>query len=137
MSSASNSGETTSGPATSRTCWLILASLVGASLLILGTLSLAVYTGQASAEEKKNDCGGLRLHLETPGSAQEQRDLQVAECMGQGKRAQAKALITEVIKSNPTDAEAYMNRGSVQTSLGEVSSLQSATSRRPYVLILI
>jgi len=57
--------------------------------------------------------------------------------MRQGKRAQAMALITEVIKSNPTDAEAYMNRGSVQTSLGEVSSLQSATSRRPYVLILI
>jgi tetratricopeptide (TPR) repeat protein len=45
---------------------------------------------------------------------------QVAECMRQGKRAQAMALITEVIKSNPTDAEAYMNRGSVQTSLGEV-----------------
>src|SRR5262245_43359831 len=123
MSSASNSGETTSGPATSRTSWLILASLVGASLLILGTLSLAVYTGQASAEEKKNDCGGLSLPLETPGSAQEQRDLlmrQVTECMRQGKRAQAMALITEVIKSNPTDAEAYMNRGSLQTSLGEV-----------------
>jgi tetratricopeptide (TPR) repeat protein len=72
---------------------------------------------------EEEDCGGLSLPLETPGSAHEQRDLlmrQVAECMRQGKRAQAMALITEVIKSNPTDAEAYMNRGSVQTSLGEV-----------------
>jgi tetratricopeptide (TPR) repeat protein len=123
MSSASNSGETTTGPATFRASWLILASLVGASLLIVGTLSLAVYTGQASAEEKKNDCEGLSLPFETPGSAHEQRNLlmrQVTECMRQGKRAQAMALITEVIKSNPTDAEAYMNRGSAQTSLGEV-----------------
>jgi tetratricopeptide (TPR) repeat protein len=123
MCSASNSGETTTGPAVSRTFWLVPASLVGASLLILGTLSLAVYTGQASAEEKKDGCGGLSLPLETPGNAQEQRDLllrQATECMRQGKRAQALVLTTEVIKSNPIDAEAYMNRGSVQTSLGEV-----------------
>jgi Tfp pilus assembly protein PilF len=86
-------------------------------------LVLAIGSGQASAEEKNNSCGGLSLPLETPENAQEQRDLllrQATECMQQAKRAQAMALITEVIKSNPTDAEAYMNRGSVQTSLGEV-----------------
>jgi mono/diheme cytochrome c family protein len=48
MRFAFNSGETTTGPAASRTSWLIPVSLVGTSLLILGTLSLAVYTGSTT-----------------------------------------------------------------------------------------
>jgi tetratricopeptide (TPR) repeat protein len=86
-------------------------------------LVLALGSTQASAEQDEASCTGFAVPLETPGSPQEQRDLllkQASVCMREGKRAQAVALITELIRRNPSDAEAYMNRGSVLTSLGEV-----------------
>lgn len=97
----------------------------GRCTLILALL-LALGSTQASAEQNEASCTGLGVPLETPGSAQEQRDLllkQASVCVREGKRAQAVALITELIRRNPIDAEAYMNRGSALTSLGEVVSL--------------
>ena len=90
---------------------------------LIFALVLSIGSTQAFAEQDEASCTGLGVPLETPGSAQEQRDLllkQASVCMREGKRAQAVALLTELIRRNPRDAEAYMNRGSAQTSLGEV-----------------
>ena len=84
---------------------------------------LAMGFTQTFAQDQKKACPERVVPLETPSNQDEQRETllgQANECVRKGARAQAIALITEVIKRNPSDAEAYVNRGSLQTTLGEM-----------------
>src|SRR5690242_6133686 len=56
--------------------------------------------------------------------AQEQVDAllkQATACVRAKKPGRAVAILTQIIKSDPTNASAYLNRGSAQVTLGEVS----------------
>src|SRR5262245_53202108 len=54
------------------------------------------------------------LPLETLGNDSESVLLLAKACMREGKPLRAAALLSQIIKSNPTDAGAYINRGDAQ-----------------------
>src|SRR6476619_4997940 len=84
---------------------------------------LAMGFTQTFAQDQKEACPERVVPLEIPGNEGQQRETllgQANECMRKGAPAEAIALITEVIKRNARDAEAYVNRGSLQTTLGEM-----------------
>src|SRR6476661_8698484 len=69
-------------------------------------------------------CTESGLPIETLGSDKEQREAlyqQATACVWEGKPLQAVALLSQIIKSDPTAAVAYLNRGSAQASAGEVA----------------
>jgi len=69
-------------------------------------------------------CTESGLPIETLGSDKEQREAlyqQATACVREGKPLQAVALLSQIIKSDPTAAVAYLNRGSAQASAGEVA----------------
>ncbi|MGB0058059.1 MAG: tetratricopeptide repeat protein, partial [Methyloceanibacter sp.] len=79
--------------------------------------------GQARAETTPV-CAEGGLLIETLGSDKEQRQAlyqQARVCVKEGKPLQAVALLSQIIKSDPTSASAYLNRGSAQASVGEVA----------------
>ena len=89
-------------------------------VFMLSLLTLAL--GPADAETAV--CADNALPLEVQGSNSAQVDVLIKQgllCAGQGKRAVAIAFFSEAIRRDPTNAAAYLNRGSVQASLGEVA----------------
>ncbi len=73
-------------------------------------------------------CGATSVPLGTLGSDKEQRALlfeQAAACLQEGKARRAITLLSALIKADPKDAAAYLNRGSVQATLGEMALAMS------------
>jgi len=74
-------------------------------------------------------CGDTTsVPLATLGSDKEQRALlfkQAAACVREGKARRAITLFSALIKADPKDATAYLNRGSVQATLGEMALAMS------------
>ena len=71
------------------------------------------------------------LPLETLGNDSDRREallLQAETCMREGKPLRAAALLSQIIKSNPTDAEAYINRGHAWANAGELGAAISDVS---------
>jgi tetratricopeptide (TPR) repeat protein len=69
-------------------------------------------------------CPESGMPIETLGSAKEQRAAsyeQAKACVTAGKPLEAVALLSQIIKSDPTAAGAYLNRGSAQAAAGEVA----------------
>src|SRR5262245_48507816 len=60
------------------------------------------------------------LPLETLGNDSKSLLLLAKACMREGKPLRAAALLSQIIKSNPTDAGAYINRGDAQANAGEL-----------------
>jgi tetratricopeptide (TPR) repeat protein len=90
------------------------------ALFALGLLS-PVNVTRAESEVRCPESG---MPIETLGSEKEQRQVlyqQAKACVNGGKPLQAVALLSRVIKSDPTDAVAYLNRGSAQAAAGEVA----------------
>jgi tetratricopeptide (TPR) repeat protein len=68
-------------------------------------------------------CESPDLGLDTTG-AKEQVDAmlkQATACVREKKPGRAVAILTQIIKNDPTNASAYLNRGSAQATLGELS----------------
>ena len=64
------------------------------------------------------------MPIETLGSDAAERAALYAQakaCVDGGKPQRAVALLTQIIKSDPTDATAYLNRGSALARTGEVA----------------
>jgi tetratricopeptide (TPR) repeat protein len=83
-------------------------------------------------------CSDNVVPLEIPGNDKEQRDVllkQANACLHAGKTPRAIALLSQIIRSNPADAETYVNRGTLQASIGEVplalSDFTAAISLQP------
>ena len=90
-------------------------------------------TAANAARAKRAHAPPKSLPIETLGSEKAQRQTlypQAKACVDGGKPQRAVALITQVIKSDPTDAVAYLNRGSAQAAQ-ERSPSRSATSASP------
>ncbi|MGB2933173.1 MAG: tetratricopeptide repeat protein, partial [Methyloceanibacter sp.] len=69
-------------------------------------------------------CADESLPIETLGGAAEQTAAlfaQAKECVRAGKPQRAVALFSQIIRSDPTDATAYLNRGSALARSGEVA----------------
>ena len=69
-------------------------------------------------------CPNSPLSSEASGTDKEQMELlakQATTCVREGKLALAVALLSEIIRRAPTDADAYLNRGSAQATAGEVA----------------
>jgi Tfp pilus assembly protein PilF len=68
-------------------------------------------------------CDSADLGLVNP-TAEEKVDAmvkQATECVREKKPGRAVAILTQIIKNDPTNAAAYLNRGSAQATLGELS----------------
>jgi len=86
-------------------------------------LVLIISGGPANTETGVN-CPSSPLASEGSSTDSEQLDLlikQATACVREKKPAQAVVLLTEVIRRAPTNAGAYLNRGSAQASAGEVA----------------
>ncbi len=92
------------------------------SLCLIGmSLLFALATSLANAETAA--CTDKALPLETPGNDKAQMQtliMQGVDCARGGKPEKAITLFSEVIKRDPTNSVAYLNRGSTEASLGEV-----------------
>jgi tetratricopeptide (TPR) repeat protein len=89
-----------------------------AALSILLQLAINV----AHAEIVSCEAAGAGVPLPPMGTDMEDAMLaQATACMREKKPGQAAAILTQIIKSDPRNAAAYMNRGSVQTVLGEIA----------------
>jgi len=85
---------------------------------------VAALGGSGARAEPKSACADNSLPIETLGSDTAQRQALYAQaqaCVGAGKPQRAVALLTQIIKSYPTDATAYLNRGSAFARSGEVA----------------
>jgi tetratricopeptide (TPR) repeat protein len=94
------------------------ASLVA----VLGAVAALVGSGAGAETEPK--CADNSLPIETLGSDEVERQALYAQakaCVDGGKPQLAVALLTQIIKSDPTDATAYLNRGSALARTGEVA----------------
>src|SRR5262245_31358159 len=93
-------------------------------LTCVGTFALGVAsTASAPRAENAIGCPESGMPIETLGSEKSQRLTiyeQAKACVNGGKPLQAVALISQIIKSDPSDAVAYLNRGSAQAAAGEV-----------------
>jgi tetratricopeptide (TPR) repeat protein len=68
-------------------------------------------------------CNAPDLGLTITG-AKEQVDAmmkQASECVREQKPGKAVAILTQIIKNDPTNAGAYLNRGGVQATVGEIA----------------
>ena len=92
-------------------------------LLVLCFLALGL--DRDAAAETAATCPNSPLAAEASSLEKEQLDellsQQATACVKGGKPALAVALLTEVIRHAPTDAAAYLNRGSAQAAAGEVT----------------
>ena len=94
--------------------------LTCALALALGLVAAATLARAGTAP----GCPESGMPIETLGSQKEQREVlyqQAKACVNGGKPVQAVALISQLIKSDPTDAVAYLDRGGVHASIGEVA----------------
>lgn len=101
---------------------LVRAILRGMYLQLTLGLIMIVIISAANAETEVN-CASSPLTSEGSSTDSEQLDLlikQATACVRAKKPAQAVALLTEVIRRAPTNAGAYLNRGSAQASAGEI-----------------
>jgi len=87
-------------------------------------LALAIFLAADAAEaETTVICPTSPVSSEASSTDKEQLKLlsnQATACVRERKPAQAVALLSEIIRRNPTDAAAYLNRGSAQATTGEV-----------------
>src|SRR6476620_11630897 len=91
-----------------------------ATLVALGLVA----TMNVARAESDIRCPESGMPIETLGSDKAQRQAlyqQAKACVNGGKPLQAVALISQIIKSDPTDAVAYLNRGSAQAAAGEMA----------------
>ena len=101
----------TSRSTISLTCAIALA------LSLLGGMNLT----HAETAPVRPESG---LPIDTLGTVKEQRQAlyeQARACVKEGKPQQAVALLSQIIKSDPTSAAAYLNRGSAQAAAGEMA----------------
>ena len=71
------------------------------------------------------------LPMETLGDDAEQRDTllsQAEACMREAKPLRAVALLSQLIKTNPTDASTYINRGSAYSAAGDLGAAISISA---------
>lgn len=85
-----------------------------------------VVDGEAAAAtaETETSCPSSPLVSEGSSTDKQQLELlakQATACVRERKPSQAVALLTEVIRRTPTDATAYLNRGSAEATAGEVA----------------
>src|SRR5215831_2480080 len=92
---------------------------------IIATLALGLSCAMSPTRaDTALTCTEGALPIETPGSDEEMREAlyqQAAACVKAGKPMRAVALLSQIIKFDPTAAAAYLNRGSAQASAGEVA----------------
>ena len=94
--------------------------------IALGLIAAASSPRGVNVARAESDvrCPESGLPIETLGSEKAQRQAlyqQAKACVNGGKPLQAVALISQIIKSDPTDAVAYLNRGSAQAAAGEMA----------------
>src|SRR6476469_3359165 len=94
-------------------------------LTCVGVLALGLVSPvNVARAESAVSCPESGMPIETLGSDKVQRQAlyqQAKACVNGGKPLQAVALISQIIKSDPTDAVAYLNRGSAQAAAGEMA----------------
>src|SRR6476620_4302811 len=94
-------------------------------LSCVGVLALGLVSPvNVARAESAVSCPESGMPIETLGSDKVQRQAlyqQAKACVNGGKPLQAVALISQIIKSDPTDAVAYLNRGSAQAAAGEMA----------------
>jgi tetratricopeptide (TPR) repeat protein len=92
---------------------------------ITGLLALGLSTPMSIARtDTAPGCPDSGMPIEPLGSDKEQHEAlyqQARACVREGKPLRAVALLTQIIKYDPTSAIAYLNRGSAQASAGEVA----------------
>jgi tetratricopeptide (TPR) repeat protein len=92
-------------------------ALVAAVLLLAGPLAAAPGRAETGV------CADNALPVEVPGNSRAQVEALIKQglaCARQGKHAPAISFFSEAIRHDPMSAAAYLNRGSVQASVGEV-----------------
>ena len=89
------------------------------------SLSVLVCLLTCSAQAGTSVCLENALPIETLGDDAEQRDTllsQAEACMREAKPLRAVALLSQLIKTNPTDANTYINRGSAYSAAGDLGA---------------
>jgi tetratricopeptide (TPR) repeat protein len=87
-------------------------------------LALAAVLGGESAKAMEVSCPLSPVTSEGSSTDKDQLELlveQATACVREKKPTRAVALLTEVIRRAPTNAGAYLNRGSAEASAGEVT----------------
>jgi Tetratricopeptide repeat len=87
-------------------------------------LALAAVMGGDSAKAMEVSCPSSPVTSEGSSTDKDQLELlvrQATACVREKKPMRAVALLTEVIRRAPTNAGAYLNRGSAEASAGEVT----------------
>jgi tetratricopeptide (TPR) repeat protein len=100
-----------------------------ATIVILAVLTLNSPTRSELTKTEAAICGDASsVPLETLGPDTEQRGLlfkQAIACVRERKSRRAITLLSALIKADPKDATAYLNRGTVQATLGEAALAMS------------
>jgi tetratricopeptide (TPR) repeat protein len=100
-------------------------AIMRALFLPLMLALVTVIGGEAKAKAGTElSCPSSPLISEGSSTDKQQLELlskQATACVREGKPTQAVALLTEVIRRAPTNAAAYLNRGSAQAAAGEVA----------------
>jgi tetratricopeptide (TPR) repeat protein len=104
---------------------LKLMQAIKRALYLTLPVALAAVIGLGAAQaETEVSCPSSPLSSEGSSTDKEQLDLLIKEataCVREKKPTRAVALLTEVIRRSPTNATAYLNRGSAEASAGEVA----------------
>jgi tetratricopeptide (TPR) repeat protein len=93
---------------------------VPATLVIFACLGASLVHAETTAVCLEN-----ALPMETLGSDAEQREAffqQAKACMGERRPLRAVSLLSQIIKNDPTDAVAYLNRGSAYSAAGDLGA---------------
>jgi tetratricopeptide (TPR) repeat protein len=94
-------------------------------ILAVRAISLACVLAYPAHAGVTYQCLENALPLELLSNDSEQREallLQAKTCMLERRPLRAVALLSQVIKSDPTDVGAYINRGNAQASAGELGA---------------
>lgn len=103
----------------------------GERIFVIALLPVLIICGPPASHSEAGApvCGETTsLPLGTLGSNKQQRVLtfqQAAACVREGKARRAITLLSALIKADPKDAAAYLNRGSAQATLGEIALAMS------------
>jgi tetratricopeptide (TPR) repeat protein len=100
-------------------------TVIARALFLTLMLPLAtLIDGAAATAETEVSCPSSPLISEGSSTDKQQLELlarQATACVRERKPSRAVALLTEVIRHTPTDATAYLNRGSAEATAGEVA----------------